>query len=90
MLHLALYVPKGQPPFPRDILIEPDIACYVQGWGRPAIGDWWHVKGKSKLAPSGCAYGRMMKKAMGMSAQPFRNYRMHSCRNIATKAWGRT
>jgi hypothetical protein len=59
MLHLALYVPKGRPPFPRDILIEPHIACYVQGWGRPAIGDWWHVKGKSKLAPSGCAYGRL-------------------------------
>jgi ribosomal protein S18 acetylase RimI-like enzyme len=38
MLYQALYVPEGQPPFPRDILREPDIACYVQGWGRP--GDW--------------------------------------------------
>jgi ribosomal protein S18 acetylase RimI-like enzyme len=38
MLYLALYVPVGQPPFPRKILQEPDIACYVQGWGRP--GDW--------------------------------------------------
>ncbi len=38
MLYLALYVPEGKPPFPREILGEPDIACYVQGWGRP--GDW--------------------------------------------------
>jgi ribosomal protein S18 acetylase RimI-like enzyme len=38
MLYLALYVSEGQPPFPREILQEPDIACYVQGWGRP--GDW--------------------------------------------------
>jgi ribosomal protein S18 acetylase RimI-like enzyme len=38
MLYLALYVPPGKPLFPRAILREPDIACYVQGWGRP--GDW--------------------------------------------------
>jgi len=38
MLYQALYVPEGQPPFPRDILREPDIACYVQGWGR--FDDW--------------------------------------------------
>lgn len=28
----------ASPPFLGDILLEPDIACYVQGWGRP--GDW--------------------------------------------------
>jgi ribosomal protein S18 acetylase RimI-like enzyme len=38
MLFQALYVAPGQPPFPPTILEEPDIACYVQGWGRP--GDW--------------------------------------------------
>jgi ribosomal protein S18 acetylase RimI-like enzyme len=38
MLYLALYVPEGRSPFPRAILLEPDIACYVQGWGRR--GDW--------------------------------------------------
>jgi ribosomal protein S18 acetylase RimI-like enzyme len=38
MLYLALYVPEGKPPFPREILHEPDIACYVHDWGRP--GDW--------------------------------------------------
>jgi GNAT superfamily N-acetyltransferase len=38
MLFLALYVPEGRPAFPREILNDPDTACYVQGWGRP--GDW--------------------------------------------------
>ena len=38
MLYQALYVPPGKPLFSRAILDEPDIACYVQGWGRP--GDW--------------------------------------------------
>lgn len=38
MLYLALYVPEGKSPFPREILNDPDIACYVQGWGR--AGDW--------------------------------------------------
>jgi GNAT superfamily N-acetyltransferase len=38
MLYLALYVPLGKPPFPRSILEEPDIACYVHGWGQS--GDW--------------------------------------------------
>jgi ribosomal protein S18 acetylase RimI-like enzyme len=38
MLYLALYVPPGKALFPRSILDDPDIACYVRGWGRP--GDW--------------------------------------------------
>ena len=38
MLYQALYVPPGGSPFPRSILEEPDIACYVEAWGRP--GDW--------------------------------------------------
>lgn len=35
MLYLAIYVPPGAPPVSRAILQEPDIAIYVQGWGRP-------------------------------------------------------
>jgi len=38
MLYQALYVPPGGAPFARSILADADIACYVQGWGRP--GDW--------------------------------------------------
>lgn len=35
MLYHALYVPKGHPPFPREIVQQPEIAQYVQGWGQP-------------------------------------------------------
>ena len=38
MLYQALFVPPGGAPFARAILDDPDIACYVRGWGRP--GDW--------------------------------------------------
>jgi GNAT superfamily N-acetyltransferase len=34
-LYLALYAPEGQPPFPREIVQEPEIRHYVAGWGRP-------------------------------------------------------
>ena len=34
MLYQALYVPEGHPPFPREIVQEPEISRYVQGWGK--------------------------------------------------------
>lgn len=34
MLYQALYVPEGNAPFPNDIVREPDIAKYVDQWGR--------------------------------------------------------
>jgi GNAT superfamily N-acetyltransferase len=34
-IYLALYVPSGQPPFPRNIVYRPEISRYVQGWGKP-------------------------------------------------------
>jgi GNAT superfamily N-acetyltransferase len=34
MLYLAIYIPEGVTPPPRSIIHEPDIAKYVQGWGR--------------------------------------------------------
>lgn len=33
-LYLAVHVPPGRPPYPRDILDLPDIARYAAGWGR--------------------------------------------------------
>ena len=33
MLYLALYVPEGQPPFPKSILDNPDISKYIDNWG---------------------------------------------------------
>ena len=35
MLYQALYVPKGHPPFPREIVQEPEINRYVHDWGKP-------------------------------------------------------
>ncbi len=35
MLFEALYVPPGQPPFPREILQQPEIARYLRDFGRP-------------------------------------------------------
>ena len=34
MLYQALHVPPGQPPFPRNIVQQPEISHYVQGWGK--------------------------------------------------------
>lgn len=57
MLYQALYLPPGQPPFPREILQKPEIACYVQGWGQP------HDRGFAALvegAPVGAAWLRLL------------------------------
>jgi len=35
MLYHALYVQEGSPPFPKEIVSQPEIAKYVAGWGRP-------------------------------------------------------
>jgi ribosomal protein S18 acetylase RimI-like enzyme len=35
MLYLAIHVPDGNPPLPREIIKAPDLARYVEGWGRP-------------------------------------------------------
>ena len=34
MLYYTLHVPDGQNPFPKDIVLHPEIATYVDGWGR--------------------------------------------------------
>lgn len=34
MLYLALFVPDGAPPLPREIVQQPELARYVAGWGR--------------------------------------------------------
>ena len=55
MLYLAPYVPPGKPPFPRSILDDPDIARYVQGWGR--TGDWGLLASDGE-APTGAIWLR--------------------------------
>ncbi|MEF2965384.1 GNAT family N-acetyltransferase [Paenibacillus sp. M1] len=34
MLFLSLFTPEGQEPFSKDILTDPSISKYVDGWGR--------------------------------------------------------
>jgi ribosomal protein S18 acetylase RimI-like enzyme len=34
MLYLALFVPPGKPPLPRDLVQDPELARYVRHWGR--------------------------------------------------------
>jgi ribosomal protein S18 acetylase RimI-like enzyme len=34
MLYQALYVPPGAPPFPPEIVRQPEISRYVAGWGQ--------------------------------------------------------
>lgn len=33
MLYVALYVPEGQPSFPKSVLDKPDISKYIDNWG---------------------------------------------------------
>lgn len=40
MLYQALHVPPGQPPFPREILQQPEISQYLDDWGRPGDFAW--------------------------------------------------
>jgi ribosomal protein S18 acetylase RimI-like enzyme len=35
MLYQALYVPKGNPPLPREVIHTPELSRYVEGWGQP-------------------------------------------------------
>ena len=56
-LYLALYVPEGQPPLPREIVQEPEIRHYVAGWGRP--GDMG-VIALDGARPVGAAWLRLL------------------------------
>ena len=34
MLYQALYIPEGQSALPCEVIYLPELACYVEGWGR--------------------------------------------------------
>ncbi|MDJ0569808.1 MAG: N-acetyltransferase [Pleurocapsa sp. MO_192.B19] len=34
ILYQALYIPPGASPLPRDIILRPELAKYIQDWGR--------------------------------------------------------
>lgn len=58
MLYAALFVPPGRPPFPPDIVLEPQLAHYVDGFGKGAgdIGFVAELDGK----PVGAAWVRQL------------------------------
>ena len=59
MLYQALYVAAGEPPFPREIVEQPEIRRYVEGWGRP--DDFGFVAEDEKTRqPVGAAWARLM------------------------------
>lgn len=66
MVYLALYVPPGATPFPREILREPQIARYAEGFGRAgdigfkAIDENLEIVGAAWLrtwTEDNCGYG---------------------------------
>lgn len=59
MLYQSLYVPPGEAPFPREVLDSPQIAKYVEGWGRG--GDIGFVAvDLSSNEPVGAAWLRLL------------------------------
>jgi ribosomal protein S18 acetylase RimI-like enzyme len=58
MLYHALYVAPGQPPFPRGIVNEPEIARYVLGWGR-ANDRGFVAFDEATSRPAGAAWARL-------------------------------
>jgi ribosomal protein S18 acetylase RimI-like enzyme len=57
MLYTALYVREGDAPFPRSVLEQPDIAHYVDGFGR--AGDLGII-GLNDAQPIGAAWLRLL------------------------------
>jgi ribosomal protein S18 acetylase RimI-like enzyme len=58
MLYHALYLPAGHPPFPKEIVNEPEIAKYVLHWGREGDGGFIALD-ESTWQPIGAAWIRL-------------------------------
>lgn len=59
MLLAAIHLPAGAPPPPREILHTPDLARYVDGWGRP--GDCGVIASDLEGHLLGAAWLRLMR-----------------------------
>ena len=57
MLYLAVYVPEGSPPLPREIIQAPDMARYVEGWGRAGDDGFMALDGDK---PVGAVWIRLL------------------------------
>lgn len=60
MLYLAIYVPEGVAPFPREIVRSPEISRYAQDWGRADDLGFVAVRQESG-EPVGAAWIRLLK-----------------------------
>src|SRR5215468_145189 len=58
MLYHAIYVPDGQPPFAKEIINEPELAKYVDQWGRDSDSGYVVIDSTS-LQPVGAAWIRL-------------------------------
>lgn len=57
MLYQAIYVPEGASAPPRSIVYQPELAWYVQGWGRK--GDCGLLASNGAGQPVGAAWLRL-------------------------------
>jgi ribosomal protein S18 acetylase RimI-like enzyme len=66
MLYQALYVPAGEPPFPPEIVRQPELSRYVADWGRRTMSGFSRCLKKplSQLEPSGSGCCKARTKAM--------------------------
>ena len=55
MFYLSLYVPEGEPPFPRSIIEKPHLARYHSGWGRESD---YGLVAMVRAAPIGATWRR--------------------------------
>lgn len=60
MLYQSLYVPEGHEPFPRDIVQRPELAKYVEHWGKAGDIVLIAVDSKKDL-PVGAIWLRLLK-----------------------------
>jgi ribosomal protein S18 acetylase RimI-like enzyme len=58
MLYHAIFVPEGSEPPPPDIIQQPELARYVQSWGRP--GDLGFKAVTADGEPIGAAWLRLL------------------------------
>ncbi|QSF47362.1 GNAT family N-acetyltransferase [Paenibacillus tianjinensis] len=57
MLYESLYVPEGQQPFNRNVINEPFLSKYVEGWGKE--GDLGFIAANSKGLSVGSITARL-------------------------------
>lgn len=58
MLYQALFVPEGQKPFPKNIVYQPELAKYVEHWGKESDFGYVAIE-QSTLQTVGVVWARL-------------------------------